>query len=194
MSIHFGSVRIIMQSKALAPLEVYERQEEAIRHRIRGDWEVLGYDREVHEAVQRELGEEPDGRPLWKKADERFEAYGNQLEQENRANPNYQALLLQLGRRSNPLQPEQKALQKLLIDGEDLPRFQKEVFDTAFFQKATHPNGFLKIVPTSVGGMQEQHYGNSLNSAFDNVLNRYIRDVQTQIKQGHQAAVIDLDA
>ena len=195
MPVQFGSVKIVMQSKALAGENEYNRKAHAIRQKIRGNLEVLGPDPEVYEAIHHELGSY-DAQPERNAAEKRFKQYLEELPSKHAGNPDYQAMMFPLGNVPNPLNPSQSALQKLVVDGDDIQRLQKDTFNDAFFTKATYPQPerTLKLVSTALHNSSDHFPGDALKDAFNRTLDQYSREIEDQVANGNTDNVLDLDA
>lgn len=196
MQVRFGDVRIVMQSKPLAALDEYGQKEEAIYQRIRGNIRVMGYDREVDAVVKQELGE----RPVWDSAktqaiEARFQAHLDSLAQANQGNPDYRVLMLMKGNLPNPADPARKSYQKLVIDGEDVPKFMKEVYEKAFFQKPVYQNSRLSGTAVNpIHHSTESYPGRGMENAFSQVMNRYYQATIEAYQKGQTDKILDLDA
>lgn len=192
--VQFGGTQLILQSKTLTAVDDYAKQVEVIRKRIRGNMEVLGYDREVSEAIQRELPNPPDGQALWKVAAQKNETFLEQKRAANAADPNYRALLFPVGNLPNPLRPDERAYQAILVDGEDVNSLAKAVFEEAFFKKPLYQNGVLAGQGTNPVKQVEGNTPGNMDNELSRVKGRLVNECRTQYAQGQTDKILDLDA
>jgi hypothetical protein len=189
--VKFKGVQLVMDTQSMAPWSNYEKQFEAIRKRIRGNLEVLGYDREVDEAVKRELGPQPDYRPMKESIERKTKAFVERKRQENAQDPAYQGLLFDYGFYPNPKSPESKSQQMLYVDGADVQRFKQEVVDEMFSKNRDlgfyedRQSGVRRVEPRRVSGAE---------SIVQSLVSKWAGECLTQYQAGQTDKILDLDA
>lgn len=199
--IQFGDIKLLTQRRAFAPMYDYKEGRDAIYNRIRGDMTVMGYDHEVEEVVKQELGEGPSQNDYY-----RMEANARQKTQDfldryiAQKGEGYQALVLSLDveEERDPLNPQKRRHQQLLIDGEDLARFKNDVFDTAYFGKKPCINPWSPVgkkpTPSYYQSWERYKDLNFLENAYQYVTSQYRQRILDEIAQGRTENILDLDA
>jgi hypothetical protein len=189
--VKFQGVQLVMDTQSMAPRENYEKQFESIRKRIRGNIEVFGYDREVCEAAERELGPQPDYNSIKASLERRSKAFVEQKRQENAQDPSYQGLLFDHGFYPNPKNPESKSQQMLYIDGADVQRFKQEMADEMFAQ--TRDLGFYEDRQSAVRRVDTRRLTGA-DSIVQSLVKKWANDCLTQYQAGQTDKILDLDA
>jgi hypothetical protein len=194
--VQFGAVRVVVQTDVFKPLFDYDNAAEPIRGPLLGDLGLYGLDKQkVNQAIRSELGKGPDHQSMQKAAELQKETFVKKLTTDNAANPDYRALLFLIGNQADPTRPEVKFHQSLLIDGPDVERFRKAVFDKAYFTAA-------QFGPTGVRGADvvkpvanvTDFYPGKLENVFRWVKDSFYKEAVTAYQAGDTTRILSLDA